>query len=107
MVARIVKTAFNNVLKAGARAALSVGEHSNEALSLSRMNTCKKCPNFKSETQQCNVCGCFMDIKVTMLRNRNPYAAGRVEVTHCPEGRWNDKHIANHYREMDGKELLV
>ncbi len=31
---------------------------------------------------------------------------GRSEVTHCPEGRWGDIEIANHYRKLDGLELL-
>ena len=106
MVTQQSKKAFRIVAKKGARAALSAGEHNDPALMLSRMNTCKKCPNFNAETVQCGVCGCFMDVKATLLRNRNPYEGGRVEVTHCPEGRWNDLEIANYYRAIDGKEPL-
>lgn len=106
MVTQQIKKAFHSIVKKGARAVLSAGEHNDPALTLARMNTCKKCPNFNAETMQCGVCGCYMDVKTTLLRNRNPYAAGRVEVTHCPEGRWNDLEIANYYRAIDGKELL-
>ncbi|HQU61468.1 MAG TPA: hypothetical protein PLU64_19805, partial [Saprospiraceae bacterium] len=77
-----------------------------EALTIARMNACRACPNFDKESQQCGVCLCYMDVKTTLLRNRNPYKGGRIEVTHCPEGRWGDIEIANHYRAMDGKELI-
>lgn len=106
MVTKQIKTAFRNVLKKSASIVLSAGEHNDEALTLSRMNTCKRCENFNSETMQCGICGCYMDVKTTLLRNRNPYAAGRVEITHCPQGRWGDLDIANYYRGIDGKELI-
>ncbi|MCA9366771.1 hypothetical protein KC887_00700 [Candidatus Kaiserbacteria bacterium] len=106
MVTQQIKKAFRNVLKKSAAAALSAGEHNNPALTIARMNTCKACPNFNKETLQCGVCGCYMDVKTTLLRNRNPYAMGRVEVTHCPEGRWGDAEIANYYRALDGKEPI-
>lgn len=106
MVAGIVKRAFRKAAKAGAKAVLSAGEHNNEALTIARMNACRACPNFDADSQQCGVCGCYMDVKTTLLRNHNPYKGGRIEITHCPEGRWGDAEIANHYRAIDGKELI-
>ncbi|MCB0581403.1 MAG: hypothetical protein KDD10_19090 [Phaeodactylibacter sp.] len=102
----IISRAFKKAIKAGAKAALSVEEHGNDSITKQRMETCDSCPNFQADSQQCGVCGCFMDVKTTLLRNRNPYAGGRVEITHCPEGRWGDLEIANHYRELDGKPPL-
>lgn len=94
------------VVKAGAKAALAVEEHGDQALTDARMETCRGCPRFEAESQQCGVCGCYMDIKTKLLRNRNPHAMGRIEVTHCPEGRWGDLKIANHYRAIDGLGLI-
>jgi len=100
------RSVANGMKKVGAQNLLAVQEHGFDGLSKWRMGICRPCPKFKEPTQQCNVCGCFMDIKVGLATNRNPHAMGRIEVTHCPEGRWNDAHIANIYREIDEKPLL-
>ena len=92
--------------KVGAKALLAVEEHGFENLSEWRMNICQSCPNFRAESLQCGVCGCYMDIKTTLATNRNPHALGRIEVTHCPQGRWNDAHIVNLYRALDGEPLI-
>lgn len=106
MITEKIKLAFRGAIKAGAKAALAVEEHGDQELTAARMNTCRACPNFQAESQQCGICWCYMDVKTTLLRNRNPHAMGRTEVTHCPEGRWGDVEIANHYRKLDGLELL-
>jgi len=93
------------VLKGAAKTVLGVQEHGIAELTAARLNTCQGCEHFNPKFQQCGVCGCFMDVKATLLTNRNP-AAGRVEITHCPLGQWFDAHIANMYRAMDGKEPL-
>lgn len=54
----------------------------------------------------CMDCKCFLDLKPKSKTNWNP-KKNRNEITHCPNGFWNDKDIANIYREMDGKELLT
>jgi len=98
---------IENIKKVGAKALLAVEEHGFEGLAQWRLSICQACPKFKEETQQCGACGCFMDIKATLATNRNPHAMGRIEVTHCPEGRWNDAHIANIYRKIDSKQVLA
>jgi len=102
----IISEAFRKAAKAGAKAVLSVEEHGDPVIEEFRMQTCIECPNYLSDSKQCAICGCFMDVKTTLLRNRNPHAGGRIEITHCPEGRWGDLEIANHYRELDGKPQL-
>jgi len=63
-------------------------EHGQEALTKNRLEVCEECEHYKKETKQCGVCGCFVDIKATLATNRNPKKLGRIEVTHCPKGRW-------------------
>lgn len=70
-----------------------------------RYQTCKTCDKRKPETDQCGICNCFLKLKSGSKTNINPLRA-RTEITHCPLGKWNDKEIANHYRELDGKPAL-
>lgn len=71
-----------------------------------RFSVCLKCEKRNAEENTCTVCGCFLDLKTGSKVNLNAKKL-RNEITHCPLGRWNDKEIANVYREMDGKELLT
>lgn len=75
-----------------------------------RFSICDGCDrNNKSENKPfgvCMDCGCFLDLKQKSKINWNAKRM-RNEITHCPNGFWNDKNIANLYREMDGKELLT
>lgn len=70
-----------------------------------RYNVCLSCDKRKADTDQCGICNCFLQLKTGAKTNINPLK-GRTEITHCPIGRWNDKEIANHYRELDGKPAL-
>lgn len=70
-----------------------------------RMDVCSKCENFNTEDQTCGICGCFMEVKTTHKTTRN-IRKMRIETTHCPMGKWDDKDVANHYRQMDGQKLL-
>jgi len=91
--------------KSAAKTVLGVQEHGSPQLAEYRMNICRGCEHFRPEHQNCAVCGCFMDVKTTLLTNRN-LGENRVEITHCPNGFWADIHIANMYRTLDGKEPL-
>ena len=71
-----------------------------------RFSICLGCDRRASEENTCLECGCFLDLKTSAKTNWNARKL-RNEITHCPLGRWNDKKIANLYREMDGKELLT
>lgn len=70
-----------------------------------RMSVCRACPDFKPKNQKCGVCGCYLEIKTACYTNRNPKKM-RTEFTHCPNGKWNDKELANQYRALDGLEPL-
>lgn len=102
---------INQALKFGARTFLTVEKLNNSEIEAFRMNTCRACEQFDSEDLTCGVCGCFMDVKTTLKTNKTFVRSGvkvgmRIEETHCPLGKWNDKETANYYRELDGKELL-
>lgn len=56
----------------------------------SRLRRCRSCDRLKDE--QCELCGCYVEIKATSLVNRNK--RGQLEPTHCPLGKWGDRELA-------------
>ena len=97
---------YTRFLKAGAKIVFEVELLKDPALVEFRMNTCRGCDLLDPEDLTCGVCGCFMDVKTTQKLSRNLKKL-RTETTHCPEGLWNDKEVANHYRQIDGLEPLT
>lgn len=118
---------LDKILKVSAKTLLSIEEHGNNDLTKTRMSICNSCDRFDPEHQQCGVCGCYMDVKTTLLTHRNPKAFGRIEITHCPIGKWGDlpeivveklgekgielegatdMDIADYYRKIDSKPLI-
>lgn len=47
-----------------------------EELASARLEVCKRCTFFKTVTQRCTKCGCFMKLKTTL------------ENAKCPIGHW-------------------
>jgi hypothetical protein len=45
-------------------------------LKAERLKVCEGCPQFKQLARQCDLCGCFMDIKTKLLE------------ASCPIDRW-------------------
>lgn len=41
-----------------------------------RLNICNQCPNFSKNLGRCDVCGCFVSLKV------------KLEFETCPLGKW-------------------
>lgn len=76
-------------------------------LSAQRLKTCKKNAGicYRPKEDVCTECVCLMKIKVTYEMHRDPLT-GQTQITHCPLGKWKDKDIANHYRELNNKPLL-
>lgn len=85
-----------------------------EGLSDARMDVCSACKHNIDGT--CKICTCILEIKKQAKVNINVYHL-HYEETHCPLGKWpvrmedgtiggNDKDIANHYRQINGKGLL-
>jgi hypothetical protein len=70
-----------------------------------RWQTCWPCENMDHENKTCKICGCFIELKIWAKVSRSPQRP-MGEITHCPIGKWQDKDIANHYRELDGKPPL-
>ncbi len=96
----------SKILEKTAKLLFTVEEIDNPILEKHRMDTCKTCTYYDAENDKCTVCGCFMSIKTRLLTNRNPKRV-RIEHTHCPMGLWEDKELANYYRQQDGLELLT
>ena len=67
---------------------------------LNRLNVCSSCEFLreKEEMKICGVCGCFLELKAASLININ-HRKRRIEITHCPLGKWNDRWIANEYND--------
>lgn len=95
----------NKILAKVALEVLTVEKLNDPELEADRIKTCEGCPMMNSD-RRCGICTCFIDAKAGLKVNKNPEKFLRYEVTHCPLGKWNDKDLANHYREMDGKKLL-
>jgi hypothetical protein len=43
------------------------GQRVPEAVKQERLQICEKCELFKSDTRQCSVCSCFMDVKASLV----------------------------------------
>lgn len=82
----------------------------NPTLSQFRESQCHSCPNYDKDKDECEICGCIIELKVLTKTNRNPHRGsfqelmrgGIIEKTHCPEGRWLDKTTAKYYEEKYG-----
>lgn len=88
---------IQKVLRYGADVALPV-ERVDEVTRELRLAICKGCERYANEDDKCLECGCFMTVKTGSLTHRNPAKGMRVEVTHCPLGKWGDKEIADFYK---------
>jgi hypothetical protein len=95
---------IDELLKVGAKAVLEVKKVSTEKAG-QRMAICRNCPNFNADKIKCKACGCYLEVKTECETNYNPKKL-RHEVTHCPHGLWNDAHVANEYRKLDGLPLI-
>lgn len=60
-----------------------------------RKDKCDKCPN--NNGISCMKCGCVLAIKQAAKTNLNIHN-GRIEITHCPEGYWDDANLAVYYQ---------
>jgi hypothetical protein len=67
-----------------------------------RMAICRGCDKYDPERDKCGVCGCYMQVKTSAKTHLNPEQM-RVEITHCPLGKWGDDKIAKHYQFIDKK----
>lgn len=92
-----------------------VVEKTTDQIATERELICRGCKKYDGD--KCGVCGCFVELKAPMDKNKNPKAFFRVEKTHCPLGKWpyldedgnrheSDIEIANYYRTIDGKQLI-
>ena len=45
-------------------------------MALARFKICKTCPELIKATNQCKVCGCFMNLKTKLIQ------------AECPIGKW-------------------
>jgi hypothetical protein len=102
------------MIKGIIEAALTIEPMSDEEEIKRRYDICKSCPRFsgfenkkKGDNDKCLECGCYMEIKTGLKYNRNPKKGFRIEVTHCPLGKWGDLAVANSYRERDGLEPIT
>lgn len=98
----------NEILVAVAKEILVVERMDDVEIVNWRKEQCKsnKCGFYDDKNRFCNGCKCFIDAKAAMKKNDNPLKLFRTEVTHCPEGFWDDKEIANLYKYLDNKPLI-
>lgn len=98
----------NEILTAIAKEVLVVERMDDIDLVNWRKRQCEKniCAYFNAKDRMCMKCECYVDAKTVMKINNNPHKMMRHEITHCPEGMWNDKDIVNLYKYQDGEDLI-
>ena len=47
-----------------------------------RISICESCCEFKTEDRKCGVCGCFMDVKASLLQY--PFVLSGDKIVRCP-----------------------
>lgn len=92
-------------IKKVAAGALIVRESVDDETAAKRMLICRGCDRSDLQNDKCLECGCFLSLKTQTFSNWRP-SKNRVEITHCPLGKWDDFEIANAYRTLDGLPLL-
>lgn len=103
---------FHSAVKTGAEVLLLVERLDDPEEAERRHAICRSNSGecYDENSDRCKECSCFMAVKTAMLKHRNPHAALRTEVTHCPLSKWGGEEeleIVNHYRQLDGKEPLI
>lgn len=99
-------TVVNTMLTAGANLILIAQYHNNPKVEKLRKRTCRGtktipgCVNYNPDRDQCKKCGCIIEAKSKALTNYNPLKGMRAEITHCPEGFWDDKETADYYKNL-------
>lgn len=83
-----------------------VHERVSEELAAWRLSVCNGCENYNAKQKKCKVCGCYMEVKVKARTNFNPKKM-RNEITHCPNGFWNDAEIVAQYSNMTGSPSQI
>lgn len=79
-----------------------INEKVGDVLAAWRLSICEGCkPFFDDKSRRCKICKCYVDAKTKAGTNYNPIKL-RNEVTHCPNGFWEDEEIANFYNKIDG-----
>lgn len=89
---------FDRVFKKGAEIMLLHEPLNDTNESDRRLNICKSCDQYNAKRDKCTECSCYMSVKTPMLKHKNPAKLGRIEITHCPLGKWGDSIIADYYR---------
>jgi len=102
MIGRIKK----EVKKRLALGFLVVEKTDNPVVIAYRKGRCGPCENYSGpESDECKFCTCVIDAKARSITHRD-IRTGKIRLTTCPMGRWNDKDEANYYRELDGLTLI-
>ena len=86
-----------NILELAVKKLLVDEEHGDQAVTDQRWSACLSCQKFKKTNLTCVKCGCYLNVKIPAKVNFN-IKHGEYEVTHCPLGKWNDKELAEYYK---------
>lgn len=98
----------NKLLSKVAGFVLGIEKLNDPELKEFRIKTCEsnagKC--FDEVNRRCKMCICFNPCLSIDKTNYNPNKLMRIEITHCDLGKWDDKDLANYYRELDGENKI-
>lgn len=62
---------------------------------LARAGHCQACENYKRRTKQCNLCGCLVNLKVTLANES------------CPIGKWTETSAGTDFISVISEKLLT
>ena len=97
IVGRLARIVAGNKWLQGIVHSVLVEEDLNDpVIEAMRWSRCKGCP-FNSGGICLGCGGCALAVKVPAKTNLNIYT-GRIEVTHCPEGKWDDENLMVYYK---------
>ena len=102
---KFVDKTIHDFLGAGARLLLVAEYHNDIKVERYRTRICRgdesknkpACTYYNPDRDQCNSCKCIIDVKAKTLTNYT--LSGDVEITHCPQGFWEDKFVMEYYRK--------
>lgn len=89
---------FQTLIEKAAKGLLVV-EEIDDLTAQMRMAICTGCERFNSERTTCDECGCFLNIKTKSRTNRR-LSDGKIEITHCPLGKWFDHEVVEFYKKQ-------
>ena len=109
---KFVDKTIHDFLGAGARLLLVAEYHKSKVVERQRLRKCRgsekhgipECSFYNKDRDQCKSCKCIVEVKAKTLTNYT--LTGDVEITHCPQGFWEDKFVQEYYKKIKLEKIV-